>query len=153
MSAVEPGWPSKRPGFPGIWLDRMRAYVDSRPSSAEPGEPTTLALAPGLTPFGDNPPAAVPNADGTVSLQGGFVCHGPAVTGGLNVLTIVAPLLPARNVQFGVAATLISQDPAPAAVSLSITTDGNAQLIIPALADGDLLEVWLDGVKYWPASG
>lgn len=152
--AATPGWPAKRSGFPGIWLDRMRAYVDAHPGSARPGVPVTLALAEGVTPFGDNPPSAVHNANGTVSLQGGFVYRGPAVAGGHNVLTIVAPYLPDRIVQFGVPATLISGGgPVPASASISITTGGTVQLMTPALVEGDLFEVVLDGVTYWPASG
>lgn len=112
----------------------------------------TLALAEGVTAFGDNPPSAVSNADGTVSLRGGFVYRGPAVAGGHNVLTIVAPHLPERIVQFGVAATLISGGPEPAAANISITTGGTVQLLTPTLAEGDLLEVVLDGITYWPAS-
>jgi hypothetical protein len=153
--AATPGWPPKRSGFPGIWLDRMRAYVDAHPGSARPGAPVTLALAEGVTAFGDNPPAATRNANGTVSLRGGFVYRGPAVAGAHNVLTIVAPYLPERLVQLGVAATLIdlAEGPAPAPASISITTGGTVQLMTPALVEGDLFEVVLDGVTYWPASG
>lgn len=150
---VEPGWPTRFPGFLGVWVDRMKAYVDSRPSSAAPGAPVTTELAEGVEPFGDNHPSAVPNADGSVSLQGGFVYRGPAVAGAQNVMTVVAPFLPARLLQVPLAAMLISGGgPVPAAVSLSITTGGTVQLLTPELAEGDLLEVWLDGVTYWPAS-
>jgi hypothetical protein len=154
MSAVEPGWPSKRPGFIGVWLDRMRAYVDAHPGSARPGDPVNLALAEGVTAFGDNHPAAVLNANGTVSLRGGFVYRAPAVAGAHNVLTIVAPYLPERLVELVVAATLIGSDgPVPAAATISITTGGTVQLMTPALVDTDLFEVVLDGVTYWPADG
>lgn len=149
---VRPGWPARFPGLLGVWVDRMRAYVDAHPSSAKPGPPVTLLLAEGVTPFGDNPPAASRNADGTVSLRGGFVYRGPAVAGGHNVITIVPPYLPERLVQFVVAATLISGGgPVPAPASISITTGGTVQLMTPALADGALFEVMLDGVTYWPA--
>ena len=182
---VRPGWPTRFPGFLGVWVDRMKAYVDahtgtadsitglisegsnvtitgagtpgdeyviSSTANAEPGTPVEMATE-GVTPFGDNPPAATLNADGSVSLQGGFVYHGPAVAGGHNVMTLVPPYLPARIVQFGVAALLISGGgPVPAPASISITLGGTVQLLTSALAEGDLLEVVLDSVTYWPAS-
>ena len=150
--AVVPGWPRKAAGFPSIWLDRMKAYVDSRPSSAEPGTPVELAVAPGLTPFGDNPPAATANADGSVSLRGGFVVHGPQVSGSINVLTLVPPFLPERLLQFPLAGIFVSGGPEPAALSISITTGGTVALMVPTMVQGNLMEVWLDSVTYWPAS-
>lgn len=136
----------------GVWVDRMKAYVDAHPGSAAPGTPVTMALAEGVQAFGDNPPSATLNGDGSVSLQGGFVYRGPAVAGGHNVMTLVPPYLPARIVQFVVAAVLISGGgPVPAPASISITTGGTVQLMTPALAEGALFEVILDGVTYWPA--
>lgn len=150
---AQPAWPPRFPGFLGVWVDSMRAYVDAHPSSAAPGAPVVVTLAPVAQAFGDNHPSAVPNADGSVSLRGGFVLHGPQLASAVNVVALTAPFLPARLLQLPVAAILIADGlPTPASVSVGMTTGGTVSVMVPALVDGDLLEVWLDAVTYWPAS-
>jgi hypothetical protein len=150
--SARPGWPHKEPGGLGIWLDRMRAYVDSR-VSAPPrrGEPVALTILAPSTSVG--PITVTRNPDGSATLDGHLDIPGPLGAGD--------PLSFARMPEgFGtadpvglMARAVVSGGLAPIVVGIDVNGGDGGDLFVigPDVAAGELLMVVLDGVTFWPA--
>lgn len=150
-----PGWPLKRSGFPGIWLDRMRAYVDAHTGSAAPGAPVALTVHAPAT-VGSFPPVASPTGTGDVRLNGGINLAGPVGGGDELVMTVPDTHRPERFGMYPVVGIMVgAPGPGPAAepipVALSVQSDGGAYLSYPDIPEFAVVNVSIDTVTYWPA--
>jgi hypothetical protein len=153
--AATPGWPARAPGFPGIWLDRMRAYVDRAASAPPtPGAPVALTpIAPAL-PLEAYPSVLVPNGDGTVTLGGGVrINTDPG--GERGIFTPPEEYWPAKNETHPVVANIESASPSTIVMGVNVlpaSDGGGIFLIFPEIPADAFALVWLDAVTYRLAS-
>lgn len=147
------GWPHRAPGGLQIWLDRMRAYVDTHvsalPRRGEPVELEVVAPARGVGPI-----TVRRNPDGSATLDGHLDVPGPLGVG----VPLVFAHMPAgygtaRDVGL-MARGNVTTDPNQVVVGVDVNPGDGGDLFVvgPEVPDGETLMVTLDGVNFWPAA-
>lgn len=151
---VRAGWPHRGPGGLQIWLDRMRAYVDSRlTDDRRRGKPVDLQVLAPATPVGKC--TVTRNPDGSATLTGHLDLNGP-IEGGTPVIFARMPAGygVADAVSLAAHALLTDGPLGPVLITVDLNPGDDAAMFVvgPQVPDGQTLMVTLDGVNFWPAA-